>query len=307
MTIFSPWTVGQGGHAQVGLAHAQADDGAAVLGHPPLGDVHAAHDLDAGGQRLLELLGDGEDLVEDAVHAQADADPVLLGLDVDVGGALGDAALDDVVHQSDGGGRARGVVGQVGGLDAQLVGVGRARFLGLALHLADGPLGALGAVEGRDGVVDARLGGDHGDDAAARRGAGVLLGHEVEGVGHGQVELVALGAHGHDGVLLGQVLGDQLGHLGRDLDVGEVDEVDAQLKLEGLDELALGEVAHGDELVAQALVGVLLLGQGALELVLGDDVRADQQVAEAGVLHGRSSLRGVGLVAGGGDVTRSRA
>ena len=75
----------QDGDAEVHLAappDLQLD--AAVLGQAALGDVELRHDLDARGDRVLELHRRLHDLVEHAVDAVADAERLLVGLDVDV-------------------------------------------------------------------------------------------------------------------------------------------------------------------------------------------------------------------------------
>src|SRR5262249_62214825 len=45
-----------------------------------LRDVEARHDLHAGGERGLQALGRRHDLVEHAVHPEADAEHLLVGL-----------------------------------------------------------------------------------------------------------------------------------------------------------------------------------------------------------------------------------
>ena len=72
----------------------------AVLRAAPLDDVHAGQDLDAADERRAHRAGQVEHVVQRAVDAVADPDPVVLRLDVDVGGAvaqrLGDDHLDDL-------------------------------------------------------------------------------------------------------------------------------------------------------------------------------------------------------------------
>jgi hypothetical protein len=80
---------GQDGDAEVhllALAELQLD--AAVLREPALGDVELAHDLDAARDGVLQLERRLHLLDEHAVDAVADAELLLVGLDVDVAGAL---------------------------------------------------------------------------------------------------------------------------------------------------------------------------------------------------------------------------
>ena len=81
---------GQDRHAEVDLARVVAELDAAVLGHAALGDVEVGHDLEPRDDRRLQALGRGEHLVQHAVDAEADAEDLLVGLPVDVGGALAD-------------------------------------------------------------------------------------------------------------------------------------------------------------------------------------------------------------------------
>ena len=70
-------------------------------GNALLGDVELAHDLDARDDAGDHPLRHAGDLVEDAVDAEADAHVALLGLEVDVGGALVDRLAEDRVDELD--------------------------------------------------------------------------------------------------------------------------------------------------------------------------------------------------------------
>ena len=86
-------------------------------------------------------------------------------------------------------------------------------------------------------------------------------------------------------MLLGDVLGQDLRHLRRDIGHGEINVVDAQLHHERVDELALGDNARLDELVAQAAFALFLGFKGRAELFIADDARIDKQVTESHVFH----------------------
>ncbi len=96
---------GQHRDAEVEVLDPVGDPGlhldAAVLGQPLLGDVEPGHDLEAAGDRLLELERRVHHLVEDAVDAVPDAVLLLVRLDVDVGGAALDGVGEDDVDQAD--------------------------------------------------------------------------------------------------------------------------------------------------------------------------------------------------------------
>ena len=91
--------------AEVDVAHLaavlEADLDAAVLRQPLLGDVQLGHDLDARGDRVAELHRRLHDVVENAVDAVADAQLLLVGLDVDVARALLNRRHQDDVDQLD--------------------------------------------------------------------------------------------------------------------------------------------------------------------------------------------------------------
>ena len=74
---------------------------AAVLRQAALGDVELRHDLDARDDRGLQPARRRLDVVQHAVDAVADLELVLERLDVDVGRALLDGAVDEHVHQPD--------------------------------------------------------------------------------------------------------------------------------------------------------------------------------------------------------------
>ena len=83
---------------------------AAVLGHALLGDVEVGHDLDARDDRRCHLALDRGGRGEHAVDAEQHPRVALLGVDVDVRGALLDGLGDDRVHELDDGRVAVGLV-----------------------------------------------------------------------------------------------------------------------------------------------------------------------------------------------------
>src|SRR5438477_416785 len=84
---------GRDAHVDVLAGHLAPDP--AVLRQPLLGDVEPGHDLDARGDRRLELLGRALGLAQHAVDPVADDHVLLAGLDVDVRRAL----LGGLEHQ----------------------------------------------------------------------------------------------------------------------------------------------------------------------------------------------------------------
>jgi hypothetical protein len=95
-----------GGHAHVDFLAVDAQADAAVLRQALLGDVHVAHDLDAGNDGGLEplQLRRHRGLVQHAVHPVADAQVHFLRLQMNVGRAVLVGFPDDLVHELDHGG-----------------------------------------------------------------------------------------------------------------------------------------------------------------------------------------------------------
>ncbi len=91
----------QGGNAQLDLLLLAHGLDAAVLRPPLLGDVQPRHRLDARDHRGVHHLGDGLDVVQDAVDAEADQRHVALGLDVHVAGPRVVGVLQHVFDRVD--------------------------------------------------------------------------------------------------------------------------------------------------------------------------------------------------------------
>src|SRR5262249_174443 len=66
----------------------EANFDAAVLWQALFSDVKLRHDLDSRGNGIAELHGRAHDVVKDAVDAVADSQLLLVGLDVNIAGAL---------------------------------------------------------------------------------------------------------------------------------------------------------------------------------------------------------------------------
>jgi hypothetical protein len=179
-----------GGHdadAEVDEAALVANAEAAVLGDAALGDVELAHDLDAAEDGGVVLAGDGgHGGLEHAVDAVLDVDIVVVGLDVNVGGAALEGGEDGGVDQANDGADVFfagelfdgdvfvGIV--VAGEDVE--GEAFAGFIEDALRL-------LGFFEQ---VGDLREGGDAGDDAMGEQAGDLVEDHEPRGVADGDDE-----------------------------------------------------------------------------------------------------------------------
>ena len=116
-------------HAQVEFLALHAQHDAAVLRQTPFRDVELGHDLDARDHRCGQVRRRRFDFLEHAVHAQSHLQPILERLDVDVGRARFDRALDDQIHQPDDR-RFGGEIAQV----FDIVGIGHGGLVADVLH-----------------------------------------------------------------------------------------------------------------------------------------------------------------------------
>jgi hypothetical protein len=93
--------------AKVDLAIVDVRGEAAVLGEPALRDVEPRDDLEPRDHGQVERARHLEQVEEQAVDPVAHACPILVGLDVDVRGAVGGGPAQHVVHDLDDGGDRR--------------------------------------------------------------------------------------------------------------------------------------------------------------------------------------------------------
>ena len=88
-------------HAQVELLALHAQHDATVLRQTPFRDVELGHDLDARNDCCGQIGRGRFDFLQHAIHAQPHFQAILERLDVDVGCARFDRALDDQIDQTD--------------------------------------------------------------------------------------------------------------------------------------------------------------------------------------------------------------
>jgi len=232
---------GQAGDAEVDLDlfafQRGLDLDAAVLGQSFLGDVQLGHDLDAGGERVLEFHGRSHDIVKHAVDPEPDPEVFFVWLDVDIGGRALDGVGDEQVHQLDDG---RFLAGALKLVHIHLF----LFFLDLevefVLLLLDGELvihllqldGVRRAVVFLDRPGDGALRCDHRLDIEARHELDVIHGEHVGRVSGGNGQSGTDAAQRDDLVFLGGFQGDQLDHVGIDFEIIQVDRRDAVLVAE---------------------------------------------------------------------------
>lgn len=127
-------------------------------------------------------------------------------------------------------------------------------------------------------------GRDHRDHTLAR-GNFDLLRDEVERVAHSEVQRILDELDRHDAELLGDILRHIACKLHGDGHRRQVDELDAELHLQRLDELLLRDKAGADEHIAQTLLCLLLHFKRFFQLLVRDDARRDQKIAQTHVRH----------------------
>jgi hypothetical protein len=280
------------GHAEVHLAappHLQLDT--AVLGKPALGDVELGHDLDARGDGVLELERRLHHLVEHAIDAVARAEVLLVGLDVDVRRIPLDGVGQDEVHELDDR-RVLGLLGELADVDVLIVvhdvdvhvvevrhDVGKAR--GLVVVAIDRAL---------DGVV----GGDDDLDVVAGEELDVVDGDDVRGIRGGQDQSRPGAVHREDRVLDRDLFGDQLDDRRVDLELVEVDRWHAVLLGDEVGELGLLQVAELGDLGAEAAATVPSRVTRLAQLLGGEQVLLDEELADPLVQSPDPALDGYG-------------
>ena len=148
-----------------------------------------------------------------------------------------------------------------------------------------------------DRGLDAELRGHDRLDVVAGHELDVVHGEDVRRIGHGDRDRGAGLVDGKDVVLAGDVGRDQLDDRRVDLEVDEVDRRHAELLRETLGDVFLGDEAELDERLAELAAGLLLELERFLELILTDQTRFGQKLAEAYAhklcAQGTAKLRGM--------------
>ena len=215
---------GHDGDAEVDEAALVADAEAAVLRDAALGDVELAHDLDAAENGGVMLAGDGRHGgLQHAVDAVLDDHRIVVGFDVNIGGAALESGEDGGVDQADDGADVF-FAGQL--LDGDVfVGVfvagehveGEA-FAGFVEHA----LRLLGLLEQ---VGDLRERGHAGNDALAEQAGDLVEHHQPRGIADGDDQRVGLLLDGHEVVAEHQLDRHGAQQVVLNLEVLQVDEL----------------------------------------------------------------------------------
>ncbi len=271
-----------------------ADLEAVDLGEHPVEDDQVRHRLADLGQRLAarprredpvsllleDLLHEPEDRVvvvhrQDGLDLLDGGDPVggrgCLGHDRGSGEGLEDGAFLLLERREGGrrGGVGRGGVARAGSRGARR-GLRVADSLHVGRDLLLPPLESPPRLD--DGVLDARLEGDHRGQADAR--LELDLGHEdvVHRIRHGDLQARPLDANGEDEVSLAELQRKNLEDREVDLGLGQVHRRDAELAAQVRDGELLGQDLLPHQDAGQALPERPLKSQGFGELAVVDEV-----------------------------------
>ncbi len=217
---------------------------------------------------------------------------MLKRLDVNVGRAafhgVGEQAVDQLHH--------RRVVGEVLGLDVFVRLVLDHLQVFLLLHALEQALqlcvGLL--VIAVDGVAQRVLPGDDREDVAAGDELDILDRRDVVGVGYGDRQRPALPLEGKDGVLGGDVWGEELQDFRVDLEARQIDRRHPVLPGQHLADLGLLDKTQFYQGVTQAHPGVFLFQERLFQLLLGDQPLADEDLTE--LVLGKGNARRTQLV-----------
>ena len=222
-------------------------------------------------------------LLEHAVDAVAHAVALLVGLDVNVGRALLDRVQQDDVAQLD----DRRVLGRA--LEVEhVLGVAFALrevdvLVHVAEHLVEVERGQLlrCLVVLAERVVDRDFRRDHHVDVVAGQELEVVERQHVGRVAHGDDQRLVGAVDRDDAVLARHVLRDESDDVALDVELAQVDRRDAVLLGQELRQVLFLDDAELDQAVAEALTRLLGRFLGLLQLIGGDELLADEELAKS--------------------------
>jgi hypothetical protein len=269
---------GHGGQTHVDGAALDLDVEAPVLGQALLGDVQARHELQAQHHRIGDALLVHHLFLQHAVDALADAQRVLVGLDVDVRGAHLHGVLEQALQQLD----HRRIGDLVAGAELRHVEVTLGQFLAQLLgQVADLLRAPVHRIEGAQQVRLAHHGRIHRPPQQARH---LVEGEDVRGVGHAHQVAVSLLGQRYAAETPRRRLGQAVDQVTVEAVMAQIHQRDGELARQQIEQGLLVDEAHLDERAAQLVPGLLLGAKGLLQLLVGDDAVLHQQIAQADLL-----------------------
>ena len=259
------------------------------MGQPALRDIHLGEDLDAGHDRGVHLLGRGDDVAQQPVHADAHDRGIGLGLDVHIAGPALDRLPQHQIDKADDGRLVGGLFPAGLRLGAFFDGDGFVELRGgVVLHghqVAELTLLEIRAmVDHLDGPPDVGGRADHGLDGPLHLQHDRVDRDHVQRIGHGGHQLAALLAQGDQAEPLGDALRQQTRDLGVDLrDVVERDVFDGEVFRQNGPQRQIVEQVQTDQHFAEPAAFLPLFLERLRQMVRRDQTLADQQIPQLAV------------------------
>lgn len=251
-------------------------------------NVETAHDLEAGSERQLHLLRRRSHVKERAVNAIAQPDHFLEWFNMNVARAILDGLDENKIGEFDDGGFLAGG-GQLVKADIFQSFFGNLEFFrigiinGLLLSIIDDVLHA--ATFCRIDIVelldDGAFRGDHRNDLKVGDAPYIIDGKHVQGVGHGQKQLVIQTRNGNDLVIVGQVPGQKFSHFRRYANAGEVDRRSVKDTSHGNGHVRVRNIGFLDDQFQEAGAFFFLLFQQFINLLGAQQTVFHQGVSDA--------------------------
>src|SRR5208337_755566 len=277
---------GQSGNAEIELLllpsdlHLEHDP--AILRQALLADVELGHDLEAGGDSVLQFQRRIHDQLQNTVNAEADAEFLFVGLHVNVAGPALYSIGKHQVHELD---------------DGSFVGrffqFAEFELLLFALHLDVGFAGIVdrlhyvfelflfGSAVGLVDALDNRAFRGHNRlNVEAGHELDIVHGKDVGGVDHGDGERSADAAQRQDLIAFRGFVGNQLDDGRIDFKIREINSRDAILAREKIGDILIGEEPQLHQRRSEASMRLLLKFGRLFQLLLCDDLLLDEQVTE---------------------------
>ncbi len=267
--------------AILGQAHLDA----AVLRHAALGDVEARHDFEARDDLDRQLHRRQGDFLQNAVHSRADAKRFLVGLEVDIRGALLDGVQQDLVDEAD----DRSVFDVVAAERLRIgvvVAAGDLEILEIDIVVGQARHDRFGLI---DGLVDRRLQLvvlDH-DELDAHRGleADLVQGVQIGGIRDGQEQPLAALHQRQYPVLLQKLVAHRANRVRVCSDRIQIQQGHAKLVRGGNGDVAGRGQVRGDQMGHQIDALLLRLGDGVLHGLLVQQAILHQALRKAAQRH----------------------
>ena len=232
----------------------------AVLRNPSLYDVHVRHNLDTGDDGVLEICRYRQNLMQPPVNSHADLHVAFGRLNMNIRAGFHHGALDDGVHKTDG-----------RSLFCRILLALHHRILansGLGAHRRHGLRSIHVFVQNVDRMLYRSAACDHRNDIFPARIPRSFDRHEVQRIRHRNEQIVTNHLNRNDLIFLRKRLRNVARHGRIDRCFRQINEINAELISQCINQLLLRDVAVFNQHRAQTLVCLLLLCQCLFQLFL---------------------------------------